>query len=138
VAQENRWSKCPNCDAFVYHKRLERNLKVCPECNYHFRLPIRERLHQLLDADSFTDMSSDLEPIDALGFTDSKPYPQRIAEAQSKTGNREGGVYGSGTIDGRPIVVAAQGGLWTFPDVCSGVGRPIPGASPGAVPGYPG
>ena len=108
AAEEVRWTKCPNCDAFVYHKRLERNLKVCPECNYHFRLPIRERLTQLLDEGSFQDMSGDIEPVDALGFVDSKPYPARIAEAQRKTGGREGAIYGTGTIEGLPIVVAGM------------------------------
>ncbi|MBV9278893.1 MAG: acetyl-CoA carboxylase carboxyltransferase subunit alpha [Chloroflexi bacterium] len=108
VAEESRWTKCPNCGAFIYFKRLERNLKVCPECNYHFRLPIRERLHQLLDEESFTDMSGDLQPVDVLGFVDTKPYPQRLAEARRKSGNREGAIYGTGTIDGLPLVVAGM------------------------------
>src|SRR5262245_45690122 len=51
--EEVQWTKCPSCDAFVYHKRLRRNLGVCPECNYHFRLPVRQRLEQLLDEGSF-------------------------------------------------------------------------------------
>lgn len=34
----NRWTKCPQCNAFVYWKRLEKNSKVCPECNYHFHM----------------------------------------------------------------------------------------------------
>src|SRR5947209_15840906 len=104
-ADDVRWSKCPNCGAFIYHKRLERNLKVCPECNYHFRLPIRERLAQILDADSFVDMSDDLDPIDVLGFVDSKPYVLRLQEAARKTGNRAGVVYGTGTIETRLAVV---------------------------------
>jgi acetyl-CoA carboxylase carboxyl transferase subunit beta len=108
VAEEPAWSKCPNCGAFIFHKRLKRNLKVCPECNYHFRLPIRERLSQLLDPDSFNDMSADLEPLDVLGFVDSKPYAVRIAEAQRKTGNREGAIYGTGTIEEHPVVIAGM------------------------------
>ena len=106
--EEVRWTKCPSCDAFVYHKRLERNLKVCPECNYHFRLPIRDRLKQLLDEGSFDDLSGDLEPVDVLGFVDSKPYPTRFAEAQRKTGHREGALWGTGRIDGLPVVVAGM------------------------------
>ena len=51
------WFRCPNCDAFVYHKRLKRNLGVCPECNHHFRLRLSERLGQLLDPDSFDDLT---------------------------------------------------------------------------------
>ena len=53
AAQEVQWLKCPSCEAFVYRKRLERNLRVCPECSHHFRLPARERLAQLLDPGSF-------------------------------------------------------------------------------------
>jgi acetyl-CoA carboxylase carboxyl transferase subunit beta len=108
VPEETRWTKCPNCDAFVYHKRLERNLKVCPECNYHFRLPIRDRLNQLLDESSYEEMSGDIEPVDALKFIDSKPYPVRLDEAQRKTGSREGALYGTGTINGLPVVLAGM------------------------------
>ena len=43
------WRRCPACEAFVYHKRLKRNLHVCPECNHHFRLRLRDRVSQLLD-----------------------------------------------------------------------------------------
>jgi acetyl-CoA carboxylase carboxyl transferase alpha subunit/acetyl-CoA carboxylase carboxyl transferase beta subunit len=100
------WRRCPACEAFVYHKRLKRNLGVCPECNHHFRLRIRERLAQLLDEGSYEELSGDLEPVDALSFVDSKPYPERIAAAQKKAEAKSGGLYGTGTIDGRPIVVS--------------------------------
>ena len=46
------WRKCPSCGAYVYHKRLKRQLGVCPECNHHFRIRLRERLEQLLDPGS--------------------------------------------------------------------------------------
>jgi acetyl-CoA carboxylase carboxyl transferase alpha subunit/acetyl-CoA carboxylase carboxyl transferase beta subunit len=105
-AASAEWRRCPNCEAFVYYKRLRRNLGVCPECNHHFRLRVRERLNQLLDEGSFEELSGDLEPIDALSFVDSKPYPQRIAAAQEKSGAKSGALYGTGTIDGNPLVVA--------------------------------
>jgi acetyl-CoA carboxylase carboxyl transferase subunit beta len=108
VTADVQWTKCPSCEAFVYHKRLRRNLGVCPECNFHFRLPIRERLAQLLDEGSFIDRSDELEPLDVLAFADSKPYAARLADAQRKTGGREGAVYGPGSIDGHPIVVAGM------------------------------
>ena len=100
------WRRCPSCEAFVYHKRLRRNLHVCPECNHHFRLPLRDRVELLLDDDSFEELSGDLEPLDALSFVDCKPYPERIAAAQKQSGAKSGGLYGTGTIDGRPLVVA--------------------------------
>jgi acetyl-CoA carboxylase carboxyl transferase beta subunit/acetyl-CoA carboxylase carboxyl transferase alpha subunit len=112
VAPANRavsaeWFRCPSCSAFVYHRRLKRNLGVCPECNHHFRLRLSERLEQLLDADSFEDLGADLEPVDALSFADSKPYTDRIRDAQRKTGRKSGALYGTGTIDGLPLVLAA-------------------------------
>jgi acetyl-CoA carboxylase carboxyl transferase alpha subunit/acetyl-CoA carboxylase carboxyl transferase beta subunit len=123
--QDVQWTRCPSCDAFVYHKRLKRNLGVCPECNYHFRLDMRERLVQLLDEGSFEDMSGDIEPVDALGFIDTKPYTQRIAEAQKKTGNRAGGVCGTATIGGNALVVAAMDFAFVGGSLSGAVGEVI-------------
>jgi acetyl-CoA carboxylase carboxyl transferase subunit beta len=101
------WLRCPACGAFVYHKRLKRNLGVCPECNHHFRLRLRERLTQLFDADSIEELSGDLEPLDALSFVDSKPYGNRIADAQRKTGLKAGATYGTAAIEELPLAFAA-------------------------------
>jgi acetyl-CoA carboxylase carboxyl transferase beta subunit/acetyl-CoA carboxylase carboxyl transferase alpha subunit len=108
AAEASAWVKCPACDAFVYAKRLVRNLKVCPECNHHFRLPAQERLTQLLDPGSFEDLSGDIESVDVLGFTDSKPYPTRLDEARRKTGRRDAALYGKATINELPVVVAVM------------------------------
>jgi len=101
-----QWLKCPACEAFVYRKRLERNLRVCPECSHHFRLPARERLAQLLDPGSFEELSAGIEAVDALQFVDSKPYPKRLEDSRRKTGNGEAAINGTGTIGGNPVVVA--------------------------------
>ena len=105
-AASAEWRRCPACEAFVYYKRLKRNLHVCPECNHHFRLRLRDRVDQLLDEGSFEELSGELEPVDVLSFVDSKPYPERIAAAQSKAGAKSGALYGTGMIDGNPVVVA--------------------------------
>lgn len=102
-----QWEKCTQCGGFIFHKRLKRNLKVCPECNHHFRLSARERLSFLLDPGSFHEFDRDLTPGDPLGFTDSKPYPARITEYRKKTGEHEAAIYGKGQIGGYPIVVCA-------------------------------
>ncbi|MBD0329790.1 MAG: acetyl-CoA carboxylase carboxyltransferase subunit alpha [Thermoleophilia bacterium] len=119
------WTKCPSCDAFVYHKRLRRNLGVCPECNYHFRLPVQRRLEQLLDDDSFTDLSDEIQPLDVLSFADTKPYADRLADAQRKTGGREAAVYGTAEIDGHPVVVAAMDFAFVGGSMGSGVGEAV-------------
>jgi len=104
---EARWARCPSCAALVYLKRLDRHQRVCPECSYHWRIPVRQRLELLLDSESFSEWDAYLRPADPLSFHDSKPYPQRLANAQRSSGNIEAVVSGSGTIDGAPVVVAA-------------------------------
>jgi acetyl-CoA carboxylase carboxyl transferase alpha subunit/acetyl-CoA carboxylase carboxyl transferase beta subunit len=120
-----QWTRCPACEAFVYHKRLKRNLGVCPECNFHFRLPVRERLAQLADDGSFIDLSGDIEPSDPLGFVDSKPYTQRLDEAQARTGAREGALFGTATIGGHSVVVAAVDFAFIGGSMGGGVGEAI-------------
>ena len=120
-----QWTKCPSCDAFVYHKRLKRNLGVCPECNYHFRLGMRERLAQLLDEDSFEELSGDIQPVDPLAFADSKPYAKRLEEAQKKTGTAEGAVYGTATLGGNPLVVCSMNFAFIGGSMGGGVGEAI-------------
>jgi acetyl-CoA carboxylase carboxyl transferase subunit beta len=119
------WTRCPSCDAFIYHKRLKRTLGVCPECNFHFRLPVRQRLEQLLDEGTFEELSGEIEPLDVLGFSDSKPYAQRVADAQQKTGHREGAIYGTGALGGQPIVVAAMNFAFIGGSMGSGVGEAV-------------
>jgi acetyl-CoA carboxylase carboxyl transferase subunit beta len=99
--------KCPRDGAFIYHKRLNRNLQVCPECSYHFRISARQRIAYLADPESFEPLSDDIEPSDPLGFVDVKPYPARIQEAQRKTGQKEAAIYGRARIEDAPLVIAA-------------------------------
>src|ERR1700723_3840314 len=70
---EGLWMKCPQCKATVFRKEAEARLNVCPECEYHFNMPARERIVQLLDDQSFEEWFTDLRPCDPLGFKDRVP-----------------------------------------------------------------
>jgi acetyl-CoA carboxylase carboxyl transferase subunit beta len=104
---EGVWIKCPACDAQLYRNELERNLHVCPKCNFHMRIGARKRLEFFLDRDSRQELSAQLEPEDPLKFRDSKKYRDRISQAQKKTGEKDALVSMTGTLYGRPIVVCA-------------------------------
>ncbi len=67
---------------------VERNLNVCPKCNYHFRIPALERIRSVVDEGTFQEFGEDLESVDMLGFTDTKKYPDRLKEAKKKRGGR--------------------------------------------------
>ena len=101
------WIKCSVCDAQLYRAELERNLSVCPKCDYHMRIGARTRLDYFLDPDDQEEIAGNLEPVDPLRFRDSKRYRDRITQAQKKTGEKDALVAMKGKLAGRPVVVCA-------------------------------
>ncbi len=104
---EGVWIKCQKCDAQLYRNELERNLHVCPKCDYHMRIGARQRLEFFLDAESQEELSPGLESLDPLKFRDSKRYRERISIAQKKTGEKDALVSVTGTLLDRPVVACA-------------------------------
>ncbi|RMG59912.1 MAG: acetyl-CoA carboxylase carboxyltransferase subunit beta [Deltaproteobacteria bacterium] len=103
---ENLWIKCDNCREIIYRREVERNLKVCPKCNYHFRITVDERISSLIDEGTFEEFDADLESVDILGFVDTKKYTDRLAEAKRKSKRNEAVVTGRGKINGMDVVIA--------------------------------
>jgi acetyl-CoA carboxylase carboxyl transferase subunit beta len=99
------WVKCPACAKTVFKRLVEERLDTCPECNYHFPMPAVRRLQVLLDADTWQEWDADLSSLDPLGFVDTKPYPERVAQALAKTGLKDTVVCGTGQIDGQSLGV---------------------------------
>lgn len=102
---EGLWTQCPQCKATIFRKEAAARYNVCPECDYHFYMPARERIAQLLDEDSFEEWFTDLVPCDPLQFKDRIPYAKRLAAEQAKTGMLDAAVVGKGYIRGRPVVL---------------------------------
>lgn len=103
---EGVWTKCKNCQEIIYAKEIERNLNVCPKCDYHFRISARERIDLVLDEGSFVEMDAAVKSVDFLEFKDSKKYKDRIKAAVKKAGDGDAVICGSGMIDGLPVVVS--------------------------------
>ncbi len=104
---EGVWIKCQECDAQLYRTELERNLYVCPKCDYHMRIGARRRLEYFLDPDSQQEIAASLESQDPLRFKDSKKYRDRISQAQKKTGEKDALVAVTGMLLSRPVVACA-------------------------------
>ena len=104
---EGLWSKCTKCLAVLYRSELERNLEVCPKCDYHMRISARKRLTYFLDEDSATEIGADVLPVDKLKFRDLKKYKERLASAQKETQESEALVVQRGSVLGLPLVAAA-------------------------------
>lgn len=103
---EGLWLRCGACNKMLYRHSVEQNLHVCPQCDHHFRIGADTRIAQLCDPGSFEPLWSELRPLDLLGFKDLKPYKQRLAEEQRKTGHPDALICGKSFIKGRGAVLA--------------------------------
>ncbi len=103
---EGVWIKCKNCQEIIYAKEIERNLNVCPKCDYHFRIGARERLDLVIDEGTFVEMDAKMNSVDFLDFKDSKKYKDRIKASIKKSGDGDAVICGTGDLDGLPVVVA--------------------------------
>ena len=99
------WEKCETCGEILYRKELEKNLWICPKCNFHFRINCHNYISLLLDDAALDEQDGNLETLDPLGFQE---YKKKIKSDQEKTQLKEGVVYGFAKIGGIPVVFAAM------------------------------
>ena len=108
VRTEGMWTKCGACRAIIWKKDLQANWEVCPKCEHHFRLGSRKRLELLLDDEPYTELDAELASSDPLHFTDTKPYAQRLKDAQHKLGMKDAILTAEGHLNGRPVICCSM------------------------------
>ncbi|MEV4173368.1 acetyl-CoA carboxylase carboxyltransferase subunit alpha [Nonomuraea sp. NPDC049709] len=123
------WSTCPACRGLIYNRRLESRLGVCPDCGHHTRLSADERLRQLLDPGSAGPIPCGPVAVDPLEFSDGKPYAWRLMDGRARTGMDDAVLCVRGTVDGRPVVVAAMDFRFMGGSLGVAVGERIAGAA---------
>jgi len=96
------WTKCIKCGEIIYNKKLEENLRVCPQCGYHFYIGARKRLEITLDKDSFREYDSVITSDNPLNFPH---YEEKLEKSRKETGLDEAAIIGEGRIGGKSIVV---------------------------------
>ncbi len=97
--------QCKNCNAALQDGELERHLRVCPHCSFHYPMPSHERVASLADKGTVTFVGEDVRAVDPLEFFDLRPYPDRMAEAQRGTGLSEAFLAATCKIAGRPAAI---------------------------------
>jgi acyl-CoA carboxylase subunit beta len=101
--------RCSRCRALLYVKDWMKKLKVCPQCQYHFRLSAYERIALLFDPESFVESDSRMRSVDPLHFANRwQSYADRLREEEQRTGLREAVVIGSGCIEGYTVTAAVM------------------------------
>jgi len=102
---EGLWVKCDSCREIIYKKEIDKNLRICPKCNYHFRISAKDRIQLLVDEGSFTEIDTGLSSKDPLNFRDKIAYKDRLEENRKKSELEEAAISGEATIEGIPVVL---------------------------------
>jgi acetyl-CoA carboxylase carboxyl transferase subunit beta len=127
------WTRCNSCQRILYKQDILDNLSVCPACNFHFRISSEERLKMLFDEGRYEVQDDNIHSVDALRFVDTKPYAERIAQSEKKTGLSEAIITAKGTMGEIPVYVLAMEFGFMGGSVASVVGEKIARACERAI-----
>ncbi|MGM9985621.1 MAG: acetyl-CoA carboxylase, carboxyltransferase subunit beta [Bacillaceae bacterium] len=114
--------KCPKCKKIIYSKELQKNLKVCINCDYHHPLNAFERLESILDEGTFVEYDKELQSSNPLQFPS---YMEKLEGDKQKTNMNEAIVTGQGEIDGMKTVVAVMDSRFRMGSMGTVVGEKI-------------
>mgnify|MGYP001069689646 CR=1 FL=1 len=126
---DNLWIKCDGCGEMIFHRNLEQNYQVCPNCQHHMRIAAETRMEMLFDDDSFNRIELPKPVLDPLKFRDRKRYTDRLKEAQNKTGSDDAIIVAHGKMGGAPVVLA----LFRFDFMGGSMGAAVGDALVGAA-----
>lgn len=115
------WIKCKHCDRTVYVKSLN-EYKVCPYCNYYFRLSAKERICTIADEGTFVEMNGNVVSKNPLGYP---KYEEKIKKAIEDSGINEAVVTGTCKIGGLNSVIAVMDSNFIMGSMGSVVGEKI-------------
>ena len=124
---------CPRCDSHYRDDELDATLWVCPHCGHHFPMKARARIASLVDEGSFVEEATDVRSEDPLNFFDLRPYAERLAEAELKTGLGEAMLIGQARIDSTGCELSVMDFSFMGGSMGSAVGEKFSRACDGAA-----
>ncbi len=120
---EGLWMRCPGCQRAIFRKEANKRMGICPECDYHLYVSARTRIEQLLDEGTFEEWDTGLIPADPLGFADKKPYADRLAEEQKRTGLTDAALTGTDMVRARRVALGVTDSAFIMGSMGSVVGE---------------
>ena len=121
---EKLWSNCISCGNMIHHKDLTENLRVCMNCDYHFRMSAEDRIKLFFKESEYNEISTDKISDDPLNFSDKKKYKDRLKEYRKKTSREDAFILLEGKINDKGLVI----GLMNFEFMGGSMGRAVGGS----------
>jgi acetyl-CoA carboxylase carboxyl transferase subunit beta len=119
------WTKCPSCETMIFKKELIKNNRVCATCDYHFYVPVVERLKSLFDNQDYILLNLPLAIKDPLKFKDKEKYSDKLKNYQNKTHQNDAIISGYGKINNVSALVSVMNFEFLGGSMGSAVGEAI-------------
>lgn len=102
------WKSCPECKKMFLGETLKKNLYVCTQCDYHFRIGANERFKIFFDNNEFEIIQTKKLLDDPNRFeTELKKYKEQLRTAKKKTGQTASLVSAYGKVNNLDIVCSS-------------------------------
>ena len=121
---EKLWNNCLSCGNMIHHKDLNANLRVCMNCDYHFRMSAEDRIKLFFESNEYNEIDLDNISDDPLNFKDKKKYKDRLKEYRKKTKRQDAYILIHGRIKEKEIVM----GIMNFEFMGGSMGRAVGGS----------
>ena len=122
VVPDGAWVKCNHCGKILYKKNLEENYKMCPNCNYYFRLGAHERLDLICDKDTFVEFNKCLESKNPMNFPG---YDNKLKMSKENSKINEAVVTGKCKINGSESIICIMDSNFMMGSMGTVVGEKI-------------
>lgn len=128
------WAICPKCKSHMAKSVWKANNSICPKCNYHGRLSARERIAQVADEGTFSEVFREVSYSDHLAFHDATgAYKDKVEATIGKTGETESIVMGTCEIGGHKAMLGVMDFAFMGGSLGSGTGERIARACEQAI-----
>lgn len=112
---------CEQCASKYTLYDLQHNLMVCPACGHHHRLHAAERIEQIVDSQSFTELFGSLE----LKQPTFPGYAKKLQDNQEQTALKDAVVCGKAKLDGNKIAIGVMDSYFMMGSMGSIVGEKL-------------
>lgn len=114
--------KCPRCQQVTFMDTFRENKMVCPNCRYHGRITVAERLELTVDNNTFREYDRDMRSKNPIRFAG---YEKKLEDLSRSTGLNEAAVTGEADIMGEHCVIGVMDSHFMMASMGSVVGEKI-------------
>ncbi|MDR1691497.1 MAG: acetyl-CoA carboxylase carboxyl transferase subunit beta [Rickettsiales bacterium] len=97
--EKGLWVICKKCGEKIFVPTLEKNLNVCPVCDFYYPMKDEARFDMLFDDGNYSKLREPVLKDNPLGFVDTKTYDERLKTYRETTGHNDGASAAIGNIN---------------------------------------